>query len=159
MENIERIAAGEDVIDEFNDVGALLEQGEQYYDSLGLSLSMAILNDNVIVLSSKHWLRNCYIEIQQVDDDKKFVFGLWDILTTVSRNINRELDRNDNETKFVYISKLNRDQTQKVYEAIIEEIEDRRLDFDVVERYNFFGWNVNEENTVKIPWVVGLNWD
>lgn len=158
MNNIERLATGEDVVSEFSDVQQILEKTEQYYDSMGMALSMAILKDNVIVLSSKHWMKNCYIEVQQIDDDDKFVYGLWDVLVQTSRNINRELERSNGETKYVFIPKLNRQQTTKVYEAIIQELQDRKLDFDVVEQLNFFGWNVTEENTVKIPWVAGIKW-
>ena len=159
MQNIERLATGEDVVSEFNDVQQLFEKTEQYYDSLGMSLSMAVRKDNVIVLSSKHWLRNCYIEVQQIDDDDKFVYGLWDILVTVSRIIKRELERVPPETKYVFVSKLSRAQTIKVYEAIIQELEDRKLEYDVVEQYNVFGWNVDQDNCVGIPWVVGIEWN
>lgn len=159
MQNIERLASGEDFISEFNDVQQLIEKGEEYYDSLGLALSMAVLNNNSIVLSSKHWLKNYYIEVQQIDDDEKFVFGLWDVIITVSREINRELERNPNETNFVFITKLNREQTAKVYESVIQELNNRKLDFDVVEQYNLFGWNANNANTIKIPWIVGIDYN
>lgn len=159
MQTIERLASGEDVVSEFNDVGQLLEQAEEYYDTLGLSLSMAILKNNTIVLSSKHWMNNCYIEVEQIDNNNKFVFGLWDIITCVSRDIGRELDRTPPETGFVFVSNLNRNQTLKVYDAIIRELGDRKLDFDVIKQFNFFGWNVTEQNTVKIPWIVGIDWN
>lgn len=155
MDSIERLVSGEDVVSEFNDVEQLMEKAEQYYDSLGLALSFAVLKNNVIVLSSKHWLKNCYIEVEQVDDDKNFVYGLWDIISTVSRDINRELERTPPETNFVFISKLNRDQTQKVYDALVKQLGERKLDFDVIEQYNLFGWDINDTNAIKIPWIHG----
>jgi hypothetical protein len=140
---------------EFNDVQQILQQTEEYYDSMGLALSMAVLTSNIIVLSSKHWIKNCYIEVQiQPQSDDKFVYGLWDIIVQTARNINRELDRASNENKYVYISNLNREQTTKVYNTIIKELEDRKQNFDIVEQYNFFGWNVTDLNCVKIPWIV-----
>jgi len=158
MQNIERLSTGEDVVSEFNDVQEILNQTEEYYDSMGMALSMAVLANNTIVLSSKHWLTNYYIEVQQPDNDAKFVYGLWDIIVQTSRNINRELDRSANEDKYVFISKLNRDQTKKVYDSMIKELEDRKLDFDVVQQYNIFGWNVTDTNCVKIPWISGIKW-
>jgi hypothetical protein len=161
MQNIERLATGEDVVSEFNDVQQLLEKTEQFYDSLGLSLSLAVLKNNVIVLSSKHWLKNYYIEVQHPEEQNndKFVYGLWDILVSVSREIKREFDRCNGVTHYLYITNLNRAQTAKVYDAIIQELQDRKLDFDVVQQYNPFGWYVTTENAVGIPWVVGIDWE
>lgn len=163
MENIERLASGEDVVSEFNDVQQLLEKTEQYYDSLGLALSLAVLKRNVIVLSSKHWIKNCYIEIKHptAENNDKFVYGLWDVLVSVSRSIKREFDRSKGISHYLYISNLNRSQTSSVYDAIIEEIRSRELEFDVIQQYDSFGWYVNKENTVGIPWITGIDveWD
>lgn len=159
IERIERITSGEDIIDEFNDVQYIIEKGEEYYDNWGMSLSFGVLKNNIIVLSSKHWLRNCYIEVQSQTNDKidKFVFGLWDVVVQTSRNVKRELQRKEGETKYVFISNLNRTQTTKVYQAIIEELNCRKLDFDIVCKTNIFGWDINDINAVRIPWVVGDN--
>jgi hypothetical protein len=137
----------------------IIEGCEEYYDNWGMNLSMSVLKNNTIVLSSKHWLRNCYIEIQPDTKDDKFVFCLWDILIKVSRDIKRELRRDEGETNFVFISNLNRDQTFNVYEKIIQEIENRDLNFVIVDSTELLGWNVTEENAVKIPWIAGFDWD
>lgn len=152
-----------DIINNINEIVSVvneIKKAEPYYDAWGFNLSIAILKTNVIVLSSKHWLKNCYIEVytgknkSDADTKSQFVFGLWDIITQMSTTIKRELERNDNITSYVYITELNRDQTLKVYEEIVNEIRSRNLEFDVVEKWNWLGWDVNEENTVKIPWVV-----
>lgn len=157
IQNVDNVTIGDVIQTTLEEI----HETEVYYDSLGMALSMAVLKNNIIVLSSKHWMKNCYIEVQVPETENnndKFVYGLWDVLVKISRTINREFDRASNEDKYVYISNLNRAQTAQVYESIIKELEDRNLEFDVVEQYNIFGWNVTHENCVKIPWIAGFKW-
>lgn len=133
-----------------------LKQVENFYDNWGFSLYMAVLKPNMIVLSSKHWLKDCYIEIDITTNPKildQFVFGLWDIITQTSTTIKRSLERNNKVKSYVYITQLNREQTLKVYNELINELYSRKLQFDIFEKWNLFGWEVNDENAQKIPWV------
>jgi hypothetical protein len=139
------------------------EIAENYYDTWGLSLHIAILKNNVIALSSKHWAKNYYIEVKNDEDttatatvasDKlnKSVFGLWDIIIRTSSQVSRELDRDD--LHYVYIPNLNRDQTCKVYEEILTQLRSQKgCSFDVVPKWELYGWNVTIDNTVSPPWL------
>ncbi len=148
----------EKLIPELLTVAAELQQLEKYYDEYGMCISFAVLTNNCIAVSSKHWLRNSYIEIKKdqlpwPDTNEKLVYGLWDIIIRVAQNISRVLERDEGENKFVYISKLNRVQTNAVYDELVQEITKRGLLVDVVNGYDLFGWHVTENNCVKIPWV------
>jgi hypothetical protein len=116
------------------------------------------MKNNVIALSSKHWLKNAYIEIKDDSEvvDGKFVFGLWDIITQTSNTIGRELERYNKDSSYVYISNLSRDQTLKVYKELIKELQSRKLSFDVDAKWEMWGWNVGEDNTIHIPWIIPM---
>lgn len=162
LECIERLVSGEDTISEIKDIQCLLLDSGNYYDTFGLRLSIGVLKNSTIVLSSKHWLKNYYIKVQPQDKNNindKFVIGLWDVLIHISRTINREIEHDKDETHFVFIPNLNRDQTTKIYEAITTEITKRKFTSDIMTSIDVLGWNVNKDNAVKIPWVSGFVWD
>ena len=134
-----------------------LKKVENYYDAWGLSLSIAIMKNDTIALSSKHWIKNYYIEVHDdTDTENKFVFGLWDIVTQTSNTIGRELERCNNDTSYVFIPNLSREQTEKVYKEIISELQSRKIDFDVDEKWELWGWEVNDINCVHIPWIIPI---
>jgi hypothetical protein len=181
VERIERIVGGEDLVSEVMDMEGLMEVAEEYYDSLGMRLSMAVMEPGVIVLSSKHWMKNCYIEVSRGINNVDSLFAdtgcaaqnaktnecvgprmsleLWDTLLTVSKKIKRELEHAPSDITHVYITRLNRTQTLKVYDSIIEELNNRGLVTDIVEQYDLFGWSLDKDLTVEIPWVKGFKWD
>lgn len=172
-ESMERIISGEDVISEISDMQIVMESAEQYYDSMGMQLSIAVMEPGVLVLSSKHWLKNCYIEVSRgvenvsllFEEDKERVHAprmtleLWDVLLCVSKKIDRILEHNENNDNYVFITHLNRSQTLKVYNTILEELKNRGLLYDMVEQYDLLGWDLKEEITVQIPWIKGFDWE
>lgn len=111
---------------------------ESYYDAWGLCLSIAILKDNRIALSSKHWLKNYYIECDNCD---------WDIIKDVAKTIDREISHNSHDTTYVYITNLNREQTTNVYNLIVSKLREKQIDFDVSECFEFT-WQANKNNCV-----------
>jgi hypothetical protein len=145
------------------------EIAENYYDNWGLSLHIAILKNNVIALSSKHWVKNYYIEVKDNDNNdsdktemgesssnesklKGSAFGLWDIIIRASNEVSRELDRDSNY--YVYISNLNREQTQKIYDEILSQLRSQKgWSFDVVPKWQMYGWNATKDNTIPPPWL------
>lgn len=112
---------------------------ENYYDSWGLCLSIAILKDNRIALSSKHWLKNYYIEYANPD---------WNIIRDVAKTINREITHNSNDNSHVYITNLNREQTANIYELIINKLKENQINFDVSECLEFT-WQANKKNCIS----------
>ena len=148
----------EKLIPEILAVTAELQQLEKYYDEYGMCMSFAVLTNNCIAVSSKHWLRNSYIEIKKdelpwPDTGERLTYGLWDIIIQVAKNMSRVLERDEGETKFVYISKLNRVQTASAFDELVREVTKRGLLVDIVNGYDLLGWNVTDKNCVKIPWV------
>jgi hypothetical protein len=138
------------------------EIAENYYDTWGLSLHIAILKNNVIALSSKHWAKNYYIEVRNTSDaiggsDNQLdvngsIFGLWNIIIRASNKVSRELDRDSDH--YVYISNLNRDQTHKLYEEILSQLRSQKeTSFDVVSKLQIYGWDVTKNNTIPPPWL------
>lgn len=128
------------VVDLINDV----KESETYYDALTFSLYIAVTNDNKIVMSSKHWAKNCYIEIDIQEG------SLWDI---VSNSTTKTFERYDGISWYVFINGLNRNDTNIVYDSVLSEIKKKGYKFDVIEKWDVFGWTITEENTTQIPWL------
>lgn len=111
---------------------------ENYYDEWGLCLYIAILNNNKIALSSKHWLKNYYVECSNLD---------WNIIKNVAKTINREISHNAQDTSYVFITNLNREQTSNVYQLILNELKENKIIFDISECWEL-NWQVNQNNCV-----------
>jgi hypothetical protein len=107
--------------------------------------------DNTIVLSTKFWAKNYYVNIY--NDDKNLHFGLWDIITYVSYNESFELTRSSDNT-FVVISNLNKEQTNNFFFKIINEIIYRKFPF---ETKAIWSWYPSKNNILSIPWIIPMS--
>ena len=125
------------------------KESENYYDSFGLSLYISVTNDSKIVLSSKHWMKNCYIDVRKSDGTHVDGNELWDV---ISKSITKSFERYDSILWYIFINSLNRASTNDIYNSIISEIKKRSYMCDTVEKWDISGWKVSELNAVKIPW-------
>jgi len=91
-----------------------LEKLKGYYDDTGLDMHIAVVpltsapGSNVVV-STKHWARVHYIRTKITPE------MCWDKLIEISSEIGRTLIKSK-KGKYVYINKLNLDQTQSVFD-------------------------------------------
>ena len=136
-------------IDRMIEIANEIKETENYYDTFGLSLYMSVTNDSKIVLSSKHWMKNCYIDVRTSDGSHVDGNELWDI---ISKSITKPFERYDRFMWYIFITSLNRSNTNDTYNSIISEIKRRSYICDTVEKWDLSGWKVNEQNAVKIPW-------
>jgi hypothetical protein len=137
-------------IDQVVEIVNEMRESESYYNLFGLSLFISVTNDSKIVLSSKHWIKNCYIDVRS--DKGEVIEGndLWDIIT---KSISQPFERYEHVTWYVFIPNLNKNDTNGIYNAIIAEIKKRNLNTDTVETWDFFGWKITQTNACKIPWL------
>ena len=137
-------------IDRVIEIANEAKESENYYDSFGLSLYISVTNDSKIVLSSKHWLKNCYIDVRTSTNDKVEGNELWDI---VSKSITKSFERYDGIDWYIFVTNLNRSDTNSVYNSILSEIKKRDCICDTVEKWDVSGWKITEQTAVKIPWL------
>lgn len=95
-----------------------LEKIKGYYDDTGLDMHIAVValtnNNTHVVVSTKHWTRVHYIKTNKNSDE------CWNILFKISNKIGRTLIKST-RGKYVYINKLNVDQTQNIVEILKDE--------------------------------------
>lgn len=111
-------------------------------------LSIYIIKNDTIVLSSIIWPKYYYIKIYT--EGESFDFGLWDIVMNVSYKKSLKLIRSHDNTKLL-IYNLNRHETNNVVFEIIKEIKSRTLSFETKE--SFF-WNSIKDDFLQIPWII-----
>lgn len=121
----------------------LLHEFEQFYDAWGLALSIAVLSNKQIALSSKHWLKNYYIKAPSVESSI-----LWDVIKTTVHSIKRELTASPDEP-YVYVTNLSRSQTNKLYDVLIEELDRREIGIEVMEVWECYGWQADATNIIR----------
>lgn len=118
-----------------------IKAAEDYYDSMGLALCFGVIDKKIIALSSKHWLHNYYIETFSKGTD------LWQLIRDVIAKISREFTHLDMKNPYyAYVSNLNREQTEKVYYALLNELQVQNIKHDIVECWELYGWKVNAQN-------------
>jgi hypothetical protein len=95
-----------------------LEKIKGYYDDAGLDMHIAVValapNNTHVVVSTKHWFRVHYINVEKSASD------CWDILFKISKRIGRTLIKSK-KGKYVYVNKMNLEQTQSVFDILKEE--------------------------------------
>ncbi len=89
------------------------EKIKGYWDETGLDMHIVVTSDKKVVVSSKHWIRVHYIQTE-LDSNV-----LWGKLEKVSDRIGRKLIRSE-KGSYVYINKLNIEQTQEVFDIIVK---------------------------------------
>lgn len=95
------------------------EQAEKlkgYWDDTGLDMHIAVKICGTIAVSTKHWTRVHYITPTPTNT----VQEIWKNLGTVSDDIGRKFIRSE-KGPYVYINKLNEDQTQAVFDKLKEK--------------------------------------
>lgn len=101
-------------IQNIQDVVTALEKVKGFWDETGLDMHIAVLENNTIAVSTKHWLRVHYIVTKNLDN-------AWEnVLKVVSELIGRKLIRSE-KGDYVYVNKLSKNQTQKVFDAIVAQ--------------------------------------
>ena len=138
---------------EFEESGIIIDTAEDLYDSFGFAVCIAVTKENQIVISSKHWVFVYYIETKfQTTTDKNPV-QLWDLVVSVANTKKYDIMRDENENVYVYIPKQTRENTNQIFESILDELRDRKIMYDVFSRFHLYGWDVNKENAIIIPWI------
>lgn len=109
-----------------------LEQAKEFWDQTGLDMHIAVKKDGRLAVSTKHWSRVHYIRTGKTTE------ALWDVVQSVGRTIGRSLVRSE-QGPYVYIPKLNVDQTQAVFDLFKDE-----LGHENVERVLSWSWKIED---------------
>lgn len=95
-----------------------MEKIKGYYDDTGLDMHIAVVgltsNTTHVVVSTKHWGRVHYIKAEKTPED------CWNILFKIAERIGRTLIKSK-KGRYVYVDKLNLDQTQSVFDIFKDE--------------------------------------
>lgn len=106
------------------------EQLKGYWDETGLDMHIAVKENKMIAVSTKHWVRTHYIKTNKTPSE------LWKDLFRVCDMIGRKLIKSE-KGPYVYINKLNIKQTQRIFDMIIEETGAKRDDISRVWELSF----------------------
>ena len=141
-----------------NTIENVIEQGEKlkgYWDETGLDMHIAVKKDGRIAVSTKHWSRVHYIRTQynsgsdsgngngngsgsgSCGDSSGGSDVIWEKLSIISKNIGRTLIKSK-KGDYVYINKLNKKQTQKIFDRFKEMFGD-----DVIKVWEF-SWDIDD---------------
>ena len=108
------------------------EKAKGYWDESGLDMHIAVKKSGQIAVSTKHWSRVHYIITEENTDT------LWDKLGEVSDEVGRKLIKS-NKGNYVYIHKLNLNQTQSIFDKIKEKLENIKI-----ERHFEWSWDISD---------------
>jgi len=107
------------------------EKLKGYYDDTGLDMHIAVKKNGMLAVSTKHWGRVHYIVTEKQPNE------IWTIVKEVAENIGRTLIKSE-KGPYVYINKLNIDQTQQVFDKFKATLGDN------VERHMEWSWNIED---------------
>jgi hypothetical protein len=117
------------------EVVAVAEQAKGYWDESGLDMHIAVKNKGQIAVSTKHWGRVHYI----VPDATLEPQWLWNnVLEPVSNAVGRKLVKSL-KGDYVYIHKLNLEQTQSIFDKIKEKVGKY-----TIERHLEWSWDIKD---------------
>jgi hypothetical protein len=116
------------------EVVSAAEQVKGYWDESGLDMHIAVKKSGQIVVSTKHWGRVHYL----IPKDKISPDDLWNILGEVSDDVGRKLIKSE-KGPYVYIHKLNINQTQHIFDTIKRKI----VNF-TIERHLEWSWDISD---------------
>ena len=108
-----------------------IEKLKGYWDESGLDMHIAVKKNGMLAVSTKHWSRVHYI-VTDKNTDK-----LWKIVKDIAKDIGRSLIKSE-KGPYVYISKLNVNQTQAVFDKFKQVLGDN------VERHIQWSWNIKD---------------
>ena len=131
----------------------IVDKTEDLYDSYGFAVCIAITKKNQIVISSKHWVYVYYIETKFQETNDKNPVQLWDLIVSIANKKKYDINRDEDENIYVYIPKQNRENTNQIFESILDELRNRNIIYDVFSRFHLYGWDVNKDNAILIPWI------
>jgi len=120
------------MVDFISEIIHILEESEKvkgYWDDQGLDMHIAVTKSSVVV-STKHWLCVHYIRTGKSPEE------MWKGMKEVSEDIGRTLIKST-KGLYVYIHKLNIEQTQKVFNKLKEKFGTRIM------RVWEMGWDID----------------
>ena len=113
-----------------------VEKIKGFWDETGLDMHIAVLRDQTISISTKHWYRVHYIKTVNLDDP-------WDkVLKQISEKYGRKLIRST-KGKYVYIHKLNEIQTKEIFNEIVNICEKNKW-LNNIERHWELSWDIDD---------------
>jgi hypothetical protein len=93
-----------------------VEQLSLYWDAKGLDMHIAVKSSGTIAVSTKHWSRVHYMRCEGICAEKA-----WKLLLETAQMISRTLVKSV-KGPYVYIPKLNSEQTQSVFNHIKQKM-------------------------------------
>ena len=129
-----------------NDIEGVVDAAEKLYefwDETGLDMKFAVCPNAGkaergtlrIAISTTHWFRVNYVICQDVTLEE-----IWGVFKRVGEKIGRTFVKHRDGT-WMYIHKLNREQTEGVYNCLLENLESLRVDYSI-ERHWEFNWEI-----------------
>ena len=106
---------------------------KKYWDESGLDMHIAVKNSGYIAVKTKHWGRIHYIITYDKPEE------LWKALEKVSIIIERKLIKSKNGP-YVYLHKLNEDQTQAVFDQLKKVL---KVGEENIERHIEWDWDIS----------------
>ena len=96
----------------------LMDEAEMlkgYWDDTGLEMYIAVKNNKMVAISTKHWWRVNYISTELEPNE------IWNHLKEISEEVGRKLIKPD-EGDYVYIHMLNKTQTKDIFDKIVSKL-------------------------------------
>lgn len=133
-------------IQDIQQVVETMEKVKGFWDETGLDMHIAVIRSpngsasDTIAVSTKHWFRVHYIHTKNLGPNNEY--NAWDdVLKVISEMIGRKLIRSE-KGDYVYINKLSKKQTQKVFDSIVTQL--KLLNFFVeIERHFESSWEID----------------